>query len=223
MSYQRLAGIGGIVFVVLGVILSIIPIIASFPSNDAPIQEISAYYENNKDTTKAVVSVALVVWPALLLFVSGVFLIVRPMEHQRQEAWSVFALLGIAVQSAVFIVVIGTNAAFVLRADTIVANAGATEALWGLQRAALSIDGAGVGVALVGLAMSTFRAGVAPKWHSVGGVIGGVLLLVGSIAVHAAPEDWPVLFIPLVGFILWLLWILIMGIRMVIRPNLARL
>ena len=69
------------------------------------------------------------------------------------------SLLGIAVQSAVFIVVIGTQAAFMLRADTIVANSGATEALWGLQRAALSADGAGVGVALVGLAMSTLRAG----------------------------------------------------------------
>ena len=223
MSYQSLAGIGGIVFVVLGVILSILPIVASFPSNDAPIQEISAYYENNKDTTKAVVSVALVVWPALLLFVSGVFLIVHPLEQQRQEAWPVLALLGIAVQSAVFIVVIGTNAAFLLRADTILANSGATEALWGLQRAALSIDGAGAGVALVGLAMSTLRADIAPKWHSVGGVIGGLLLLVGSIAVHATPEGWPVLIIPMVGFILWLLWILIMGIRMVIRPNLARL
>ena len=102
------------------------------------------------------------------------------------------ALLGIAVQSAVFIVVMGTQAAIMLRADTILANAGAMEALWGLQRAALSIDGAGVGVALVGLAMSTLRAGVAPKWHSVGGVIGGVLLLVGSVTVHATPEGWPV-------------------------------
>lgn len=223
MSYQRLAGIGGIVFAVLGVILSIIPITASFPSNDAPIQEISSYYENNQGAVKAVVSLAMVIWPALLLFVSGVFLIVRPMERQRQEAWSVLALLGIAVQSAVFIIVIGTDAAFLLRGDTIVANAGATEALWGLQRAVLSIDGAGAGVALVGLAMGTLSAGVAPKWQSVGGVIGGVLLLAGSIALHASPEGWAVWIIPQVGFILWLLWILIMGIRMVIKPDLVRL
>jgi len=220
MSYQRLAGISGIVFVVLGVTLSVLPIIASFPANDAPIQEISAYYENNKVTTKAVVSVAMVVWPALLLFVSGVFLIVRPMEQQRHEAWSILTLLGIAVQSAVFIVVIGTNAAFLIRADTILANAGAMEALWGLQRAALSIDGAGAGVALVALAIGTFRAGVAPKWLTIGGLAGGMLLLVGSVAVHAAPNGWDVMIIPMVGFVLWLLWILIMGSRMIIKPNL---
>lgn len=223
MSYQRFAGIGGIVFVVLGVILTIIPIANSFPSDDASIQEIASYYENNKDAVKAGVSLALVAWPALLLFVSGVFLIVRPMEQQRLEAWSILALLGIAVQSAVFIVVVSTNAAFVLRADTIAANAGATEALWALQRAPLSIDGAGLVAALVGMAMGTLRAGVAPKWHSAVGVVGGVLLLAGHIAVQASPDDWAVWIIPMVGFILWLLWILIMAIRMVIRPNLARL
>ena len=222
MSYQRLAGIGGIVFVVLGVTLSVIPIANSFPPDDASIQKISSYYENNKDAVKAGVSMALVVWPALLLFVSGVFLIVQPMEQQRQEAWSILALLGIAVQSAVFIVVISTQAAFALRADTILANPGATEALWGLQRAALSIDGAGLVAALVGLAMGTFRAGVAPKWHSAIGVSGGLILLAGHITVHATPDGGAVGIIPMAGFILWLVWILIMAIKMVLTPSSAR-
>ncbi|MFQ6031008.1 MAG: DUF4386 family protein, partial [Dehalococcoidia bacterium] len=157
----------------------------------------------------------------LAFFASGVYALVRPIERDRQEGWVVLGVLGIVFQNGVFTVVIATDVVLLMLADSLLTNAGTTEAVWNLQRALFTLNGTAIGIAFFGLSMATLRAGIAPKWHSYGGIIGSVAFLLSAIFVVAALQGSLIFIIGLVGFILWLLWILIMGIQMAIKPVLT--
>ena len=219
MSYQRLAGIGGICFVVVVVIANIILGATSPPAYDASVEEIASYYAKNKAAIKVAVLLTPVGWALLAVFASGVFLIVRPIESERGEAWSVLGLIGVILQNATFAVVIGTDVALVLQADALADSPGATRALWILQKAMFHLNGAWLGLALIGFALGALRAGLTPKWQGFGGLIGGVIAIIGAIPVVAVAGGSALFVIGLIGFLSWQLWLLIMAIRMVTRPT----
>ncbi|MFQ6029568.1 MAG: hypothetical protein ACE5Q6_18995, partial [Dehalococcoidia bacterium] len=62
MSYQRLAGIGGIIFVGLVVAVNVMLGASSSPWNDASVQEVAFYFQNNQSLVTLVVSIAPVIW-----------------------------------------------------------------------------------------------------------------------------------------------------------------
>ena len=145
--------------------------------------------------------------------------VVRPVERARGEAWSVVGLLGAVFQSSVFTGVIGTEVALVSLASVPSPDANAIQGLWVLQRALFTLNGAALTVTLGGLAIGAARAGVIPGWHGAIGIAGAVLLFVSAVLTVPIVEGSTVIFVGLFGFLLWLIWHLIMGVRMVLRPD----
>ena len=68
---------------------------------------------------------------------------------------------------------------------------------------------------LTGFSIAALRANFIPKWHASVGFVGAALLLVSATTVTPAVDGSSAVFIGLPGFLLWLVWILAMGIRLV--------
>ncbi len=215
MSYSRIAGLSGLLFVVLVGAFNIAFGISSPPDNDATAQEIASYFTANGSLMTFVSVLAPLIWVALLLFGSGVFARIRASDTTKGEAWAYVGLLGIVMQNAIFATVIATDVAFNVGAESLAANSGVTEALWRFQRAIFVLNGASLALALTGFSIAALRASFIPKWHGYIGLVGAAVLLVSAATVTWAVEGTGAAFIGLPGFLLWVVWILAMAIRLV--------
>ena len=218
MSYSRIAGLAGILFVVAVVAVNVAVGSSSPPENDATPAEIASYYTVNGGLMTLVSVIAPVVWVCLLVFGSGVFVKVRARESTKGEAWAYIGLLGIVMQNAIFATVIATEVALNASVDALAANAGLTEVVWRFQRAMFTLNGTSLALALTGLSIAALRSSFIPKWHACVGLVGAAFLFVSAATVMPALEGTFFAFVGLPGFVLWLVWILAMGIRLVREP-----
>ncbi|PKB64519.1 MAG: hypothetical protein BZY80_02705 [SAR202 cluster bacterium Io17-Chloro-G2] len=158
------------------------------------------------------------VWVALLVFGSGVFAKVRAYETTKGEAWAYVGLLGVLMQNAIFATVVATEVTLNAGADSLAANAALTETIWRFQRAIFTLNGTSLALALTGFSVAALGAGFIPKWHAYLGLAGAALLFVSAATVMPVVEGTGAVFIGLPGFVLWLVWILAMGVRLIREP-----
>ena len=218
MPYSRIAGLAGVLFVVLVVAVTVAVGSSSPPDNDATAAEITSYYTSNAGLWTFVSVIAPFVWVCLLVFGSGVFAQVRAHEAAKGEAWAYVGLLGILMQNAIFAPVIATDVAFSVGADSMAANAGLTESIWRFQRAMFTLNGTSLALALTGFSIAALRASFIPRWYAYVGLGGAAFLFVAAVTVTPAVEGTFAAFIGLPGFVLWLVWILTMALRLVREP-----
>ena len=215
MSYSRVAGLAGVLFVVLVVVVTAAIGSSSPPDNDASAADIVSYYTDNGGLITLVSVVAPFVWVCLLVFASGVFAKVRAHEMTRGEGWVYVGLLGILMQNAIFVTVIATEVVINVGADSLGANAALTETVWRFQRAMFVLNGTSLALALTGLSIAALRANFIPKWHAYVGLVSAALLFASAVTVTPTVDGSPTVFIGYPGFVLWLVWILVMAIRLV--------
>ena len=219
MSYSRTAGLAGLLFVVLVGGFNIAMGSSSPPNNDATAAEIASYYTSNGGLLTAVSVIAPFVWASLLVFGSGVFAMVRASETTKAGAWAYVGLLGVLMQNAIFATVVATEVAFNVGVDSLAENPELTEAIWRFQKAIFTLNGTSLALALTGFSIAGLQTVFIPKWHAYLGFVSAALLFASAVAVTPALEGTGAAFIGLPGFVLWLVWILAMGIRLVRQPT----
>ncbi len=221
MHFSKITGIAGIVFVFLVGVFNIVLGASSPPANDASAAEIGSYYTANGGAMVLISVIAPLVWVALLVFGAGVFAKVRGHELGSGEAWGYIGLLGILMQNALFATVVAIDVAFNVGAESLAANAGVTEMLWRFQHAIFTLNGVSLALVLTGFSIAALRAGLIPRWHASVGFVSAALLFASAASVTPAVEGSWAAFIGLPGFLLWLVWILSMGVRLIKAPATA--
>jgi hypothetical protein len=110
-----------------------------------------------------------------------------------------------------------THIAVVLAADGLAEPTPAFEMVWQLHAAAFALALPALGATFIGAALATHASGLTWPWQRLLGVAGGSLLILAGYGNLAIADGSPLLFVGVAGFAAWLLWLVVTGLRLIIR------
>jgi hypothetical protein len=209
----RLAGLGALGFVVVVVLQNLIRG-SSAPAMGASSEEVLAYYVDHRATTILLVATFVLSTAALATFLGGMM---RRILASSRPGWAITGALGAAGAMALFGVVVAAEQALSVVATVDRPDLGAIEALWALHDSAFTVLELSLAIALLGLSRAGVAAGLTPRAFEVLAPIGAGLLALGAIAGPsiAAGDAEPVFGLALLGFALWLAFLVTTGLRLV--------
>jgi hypothetical protein len=214
ITFDRLAGAGGLVFVATLVIQNILR--ASAPGFNAAPAEVTSYFLHHR----AAVLVPLGLFPigmlAIFTFVAGVWNRAKGAEDRR---WASVGALGATAIAALFAVVNIAEIVLAAKAARLAPSPGVVQAMWTLHGAAFGLDLAAIAVALIGLSRAAASMRLIPAWVKVAAVPGAVCLLVASVFTVALTNGGGWIALGFVGFIVWLVFVVITSISMLRGPQ----
>lgn len=207
----RLAGFAGIGFAASVVVQNIWANAAGLlPELDAKAAEVTEKISANADGIAILGS-----WMAVNLLLIGLFL---AGIHDRVRAGdATFGRLGGigGLMVMVFFPMANLPLAVLAAGDGLAGSASLVEALWRLHNASFAMAEIGLGMALVGFSIAGVRAGLLPRWLQVVGPIGGVVIYGAGVPLKAAAQGSPTLMFGMAGFLIWLVFLVVAGTRMV--------
>jgi hypothetical protein len=209
----RVAGIGALVFVG-SVIAQNVLRGSSAPGNGADAQEVLTHYADHRATTFVLVALFVAGAAGLTTFLGGA---VRRMVAGPRSAWAYAGLVGAVGILALFGMLVASEQAVTVVAHGATPDTGAIAALWALHNSVFAVLLLMIGVALLGLSRAGVAAGITPPVFDRIGPIGSALLAVGALAGPAiAGGDAMALFgVSVIGFVLWLAFLVTTGLRLV--------
>jgi hypothetical protein len=200
---DRLAGVGGLVFVATLVVQNIIR--AAGPGFGAAPSEVSRYFTH----PDAAVLVPLGLFPigmfALLMFVAGVWN--RGVDTTTGRWWAAGGTLGAAAIVGLFALVNIVEIALAAKAGVLAATPGVVQALWAVHAGAFGLDLGAIAVTLVGLSRAAAAARLIPQWIAIAALPGAACLVIASIFTVAIANGAPWIALGLVGFLIWLAFV----------------
>jgi hypothetical protein len=208
----RTAGIGALVFAVIVVLQNVLRG-ASAPANDATGREVLAHYADHRAITVVLAATFVLSGVALALFLGG---IMRRLLAGDRPGWAYTGAVGAIGIMAVFAVLVGTEEALSIVARGSEPSVASIDALWALHNSVFTVLLLSVGVALLGLGRAGVAAGITPRAFDRLAPVGFVLLALAAAAgpFIAAGEATPVFGLGVVGFVIWLAFLISTGRRL---------
>lgn len=210
---DRLVGAAAIAFAVLWVTENVLFAMTGSVPYDAPIEDVLAYYNDNRDTVAIISGVVALYLPLLLLFLVGI----HSLTVQRGRAgadWSQLAVAAGAALSAIFVFFNVTQIGLVLSARELTEPTPAFELVWQIHAAAFGLALPIAGITCIGAALATHASGLTPQWQRLLGLVGGGLLLAAGVGSLAIAEGSGLIFVGLLGFAAWIVWLVATGVRL---------
>jgi hypothetical protein len=213
MKNIRIAGWAAIGFVAVVVALNVVENVGTRrPDPGAAAEEVARW----------AIDAAPYLWTSTMLVpVAWVLLAVVTVtmwERARSAGNSMFspmlAVLGSAMTMGTLSTAIAADA--VLISSIEVLSTEAVEVLSGIATALFLLNWVALAVTLFGLSRTMLDLRVAPRWTDRVSIVGSGLLVVGSMQTAAVLDGvLPGLLLGLAGFAIWLLFLLVVGIRLV--------
>jgi hypothetical protein len=213
-QWDRLAAATGIVFVALQ--LATIPLMGDSPDFDAPIREIRDYLIDDGGgllwaTTLNALSAFFFVW-----FLGSLRAVLRVAEG-GQGRLSAVAFGGGLVTITLALVGSIPITALAWENTAAVVDRGVLRVAWNLNILGFIPIGATGAVFVLAVTTLIFRTRLFPTWVGFVGAVSGLVQLIGVFALAADDYDTPLGLFGFLGFILTMLFILILSIFMVVR------
>src|SRR5918999_786686 len=202
VSTTRIVGGAGVALAASVAVQNAVFVGTGAPAFGDPLGEVLAYHAENL--------------PLLLLFVTGLHGLVQRRGGAGAD-WSRLAVAAGATLSAVFALVMTTHIAVVLAADGLAEPTPAFELVWQLHAAAFALALPALGATFIGAALATHASGLTRPWQRLLGVAGGSLLILAGAGNLAIADGSPLLFVGVAGYAAWLLWLVVTGLRLIIR------
>ncbi|WP_245571196.1 hypothetical protein [Catelliglobosispora koreensis] len=184
------------------------------PPYDAPIEDVLAYYAANRDAVAIESGLVALYLPLLLVFLTGLHGLVERRGGAGTD-WSRLSLAAGATLSAIFVLVNVLQIGLALSADGLAEPTPAFGLIWQIHAAAYALALPMLGTTCIGSALATHASGLTPAWQRLLGLVGGSLLLVAGVGNLAIADGSPLIFVGLLGFVAWLVWVLVTGVRLV--------
>jgi hypothetical protein len=206
-TYHRLAGAGGLIFAASLIADNLIR--AKAPGA-APAQ-VTAYFLHNR----AAALIPLGLFPATMLaffvFVAAVW---ARADRAEDRWWASAGVLGAATIAALFSIVNITEIVITAKAGQLAASPAVAQTLWALHAAAFGLDFAAIGATLIALTRAAASTRLIPAWLAALAWPGAACLIVASVFTVALVNGGPWLAVGLVGFIVWLVFVVIASISL---------
>lgn len=146
----------------------------------------------------------------LLVFLSG--------AHQRLRAaspvWAGLGQLGGVVLVTLFAVLQVPVVALAVHGSELAGSPAVVGALWSMHGAIFALTGIALGTALLGFSLAATDAALLPRWFRAAGPAAAAVIVLASAPVEAGARGEPVTLVGVVGFLTWLLLLLLLGNRM---------
>ncbi len=210
----RFVGAAAIAFAVLAAIENVLFAATGALSYGAPIEDVLAYYADNRNTVALISGLVALYLPLLLVFVTGL----HGLVERRGEAgadWSRLALAAGATLSAIFVLVNVLQIGLAISAGRLAGPTPAFELVWQLHAAAFGLALPMLGTTCIGAALATHASGLTPAWQRLSGLVGGSLLLAAGLGNLAIADGSALIFVGLLGFAAWLAWLVTTGAGLV--------
>ncbi|MEO8263357.1 MAG: hypothetical protein ABI566_12390 [Pseudolysinimonas sp.] len=214
LARGRLVGAAAIAFAVLVLTENVLFTVTGSPGYDSPIEDVLAYYAANHTVVAIVAGMVALYLPLLLLFVTGLHGLVERRGGAGAD-WSRLAIAAGVAVSAIFVVVNVLLIGFALSANTFVESTSAYEIVWRIHASAFALVLPALGAMCVGASLAAHESGLTPAWQRVLGLAAGGLLLVAGVGNVAIADGSPLIFAGLLGFVALLVWLFVIGVRLV--------
>lgn len=206
-------GVAALVFAGLLVAQNLIR--SAAPGFDATPHAVTAYALDHPVAQ----AVPLVLFPigmaAVLTFAAG-------MRHLadigRARFWGLLGGTAVVAIAGLFGVLNVLEIALSVDAQNLAAAPAVVGALWAVHAAAFGLNLAAIAIALVGLSRVALAHHLIPQAFGVVTLAGAACLFAASLTTLALVQGAPTLYLGFVGFIVWGLFLVITGIRLLISP-----
>lgn len=184
------------------------------PMNDAPVTDVLAHYRDESGLALLLTAMFVVSGLCLAGFVAE---LVRRLVRRGTDAWTLIGAIGGIGVIGMFSIVVASEAALVGAAGREKPDLATIDALWLTHNAVFAVLGLALATALLGLGLAASAAGIAPpffRWLAPLGAAGlccgaaaAPVVADGSVVAGMAPS--------LAGFVVWLVFLVTTGSRMV--------
>ena len=210
-SGTRWAGLAGLGFAVWVAAQNIwIGAAGLDPDPDASAPKILEKVVEHQDTYGLRVAMVPIGMVLLLVFLGGAWARLR----NGAPLWARVGILGGVLVAGLFPLVNVPVTALSIGGERFADDPVLVDALWDMHLATFAFTGVVLGVALLGLSLAAVAAGLVPAWFRIVGPIGAAVLVVSSVPVKAAAEGSPATMAGIVGFLVWLVFLAVLGTRM---------
>lgn len=209
----RLAGFGAFTFVGI-VILQNVLRGSSAPANGASAQTVATHYADHRSVMFVLAGTFVVSGIALATFLGGT---VRRLLAGPRPGWAITGLVGGVGILSTFTVLLACEQALSVLSVSDTPDLSAIDAVWTLHNCVFTLLWLAIAVGLLGLSRAGVAAGVTPRAFARLGPIGAVLLGTAAAAGPAIAngDAQPLFGLALVGFVLWLAFLVATGLRLI--------
>lgn len=214
MALNRLAGVSALGFV--AIVLSTNAVLAAGhpPAGDTAIADVTAYFSGHATEVRVDTAFAALAWVMICVFAAGAVAAMWPLERARAEAWSIFGLVGVVMQTVLAIIWAALRLALTTTSSGGSPSDAAVTALWQLHNAAFALSSITLAIVLTGFSIGGARTAILRSWQVVLGLTSAVLLTAGMVISIFSGAGGPagLSLIGLVGWLLWLVWLAGFGV-----------
>ncbi len=198
-----IGGVGGLVFVTTVVVQNVIRGSVA-PQNDDAVSKVVEFYADHRSITMVLVALFVVGAVGGAAFNAG---LLARLSAERLRGPALAGTIGFVGVFALFSAIVATDVALSGYVHLGSPNPDVVSALWMLHNSLFGILGIALGIAIAGFSAAAAAGGLIPaRWKEVGG-IAGLLLAVSAATTPLAIDGSPVMFVGLVGFLIWLVFV----------------
>ena len=208
---MRLAGTAGMAFAVSVIAQNVWSQGAGItPEADAnPAEVVSTFVDTATEQG------ILTAWVAANLVLMALFLAGAHARLRRSEpVLATAGLVGGVLLMAFFAMLNVPRVALSLADDGWAEEPALVDALWTMHLATFAFAGLSLGLALAGFSLAAARAGLVPRWLGVVGPAGAAVIVLASIPVRVGADGSAATMVGVLGFLAWLLFLLVFGQRL---------
>jgi hypothetical protein len=211
----RLAGTGGLVFVVALVIQNALR--AASPGFGAAPAKVTDYFLHHRVAALVPLGMFPIEMLGLFAFVAGVW--AASANRSESRWWATLGGLGAASIASLFALVNIIEIVIAAKAESLASSPVVVEALWAIHAAAFGLDMAATAVALIGLSRAAAAFALIPRWISAAALPGAGCSLVAATFAVAITNGGAWFALGLVGFVTWIVFTGAASISLLRKPQ----
>jgi len=214
LSTMRVVGLVALAYATSMFVQNALFAVSGAPSYSDPIGKVLAYHAENQGVLAVTSGLEAVNMVLLLLFVTALYGLVQRRGGEGSD-WSRFAVAAGASLSALFALTIATHIAVILAANGLTEPTPAFELMWKFHAATFALALPALGATFIGTSLATHASGLTRPWQRKLGVVGGSLAILAGLGNLAIANGSPLLFVGTLGLFMWLVWLVVTGIRLI--------
>ncbi|MGP4103768.1 hypothetical protein [Nonomuraea sp. KM90] len=216
MEFIALAGLGGIGFVLVGIVVNVLYLRSGLPlpTSGKGLDAATDSFDGIADALKKPSVLVPVTWLCLTLFAAGL-LSVLWRGNADQTAWALVGFAGVLLQNATFACVEALRFGMATAARH---GRGSMAGLWGMSNVLFGLNQTFLAMALLGFTVAGVSGGLVPLWQAYLGYLSAALLVVSSLAAPYNVEGGNRLGLAgLIGWLGWISWIVAYSVTLLLR------
>lgn len=214
VSVMRIVGVVALAYAASMIMQNTLFAVTGAPDYGDPMSEVLAYHAENTGALAITSGLEVANMLLLLLFVSSLHGLVQRRGGAGGD-WSRLALVAGVTLATLFALTIATHIVVALAADGLTGPTPVFELIWQLHTATFALALPALGITFIGVTLATHASGLIRPWQQLLGIVGGSLPILAGLGNLAIVDGSPVVFIGVFGLFIWIVWLIVTGLRFI--------